>query len=259
MPGEQTSFDFDLPSAPASPGGTPQAGPPGTPDSPPLPVPTPAQRSAASPPPARPERRAPKAFNYTDAMGEVVRDIVATLPELRHVDMDRVLLSMMQARQKSEHGVYASCFPLRFENGAEETVHRGNRFRMPGLRHEGREILYIVYFMLPRFHQEQDYHGKLATIIHELYHISPHFNGDIRRFPGKNFAHGPSRDHYHKAMCHLATRYLAASPRAHDWEFLKTPFEELLKHPGGVVGFVIQKPKPVLVARAPAAGAKKSR
>lgn len=199
--------------------------------------------------PTRESKPAP--FHYTNAMRDVVRDVVATLDELRHVDVDRVLLAIAQARQSSTHGVYASCFPLRFEGGEQEVLHKKRRFRMPTLRHEGREILYILYFMLPRFHEEQDYREKLATVIHELYHISPHFNGDIRRFPGKNFAHGHSREVYHAAMRRLADQYLATSPRAHDHEFLARPFSELMEHPGGVVGTCIPRPKPILVDAPP--------
>jgi predicted metallopeptidase len=186
-------------------------------------------------------------FNYTNALWAVVRDVVATLEEFRHVELDRVLLSIAQARQATRHGSYASCAPLRFAGGARERVIRRRRYRMPELRHEGREILYILYFMLPRFHEEQDYREKLATVIHELYHISPRFNGDIRRFPGRNFAHGESRETYHAAMRVLADRYLATSPRAADHTFLKVPFAELLKHPGGVVGMSVPRPRAQLV------------
>jgi predicted metallopeptidase len=192
-------------------------------------------------------REKPRPFSYTDAMQAVVQDVVATLPELRHVDLDRVLLSIGQARQSSKHGVYASCLPLRFQGGASETVVRGRTWRMPPLRHEGREILYVLYFMLPRFHEEQEYAEKLATVIHELYHISPRFDGDIRRFPGKNFAHGHSREVYHAAMRKLAARYLAESPRAQEHRFLQMPFSELLAHPGGITGRCVTKPRPVLV------------
>ena len=227
MSGEQIEFNPGVPPIPGA--------------HPPLPAPSPA-RPRRSAPQSRPEP-----FHYTNAMAVVVRDIVATLAELRHVDLDRVFLSIAQARQNSRHGVYASCVPLRFEDGAVEKSVGKRRYRMQAIRHEGREMLYVLYFMLPRFHEEQDYHGKLATVIHELYHISPHFNGDIRRFPGKNFAHGHSREVYHAAMCRLADRYLAASPRAHEHEFLNTPFAELLARPGGVVGTVVSKPKAVLV------------
>jgi len=196
---------------------------------------------------ARADWSRPRPFNYTDALWEVVRDIVATLEEFRHVDLDRVLLSITQARQATKHGVYASCLPLRFEGGARETTQGGRTYRMPEIRREGREILYILYFMLPRFHAEQDYHEKLATIIHELYHISPLFNGDIRRFSGKNFAHGHSRDVYHAAMRKLADRYLATSPRAEQHEFLREPFPVLLQRPGGLVGYSLTRPRPILV------------
>jgi predicted metallopeptidase len=210
------------------------------------------------PPRARLERRArletplvlaaapPKPFSYTDALWDVVRDLVAKVPELGYIDLDRVLLSITQARQASKHGVYASCVPLRFEGGARETTVRRHRFRMPEVRHQGREILYILYFMLPRFHVEQEYREKIATIIHELYHISPQFNGDIRRFPGKSFAHGHSRERYHAAMQALADRYLA-HPDARDHAFLREDFAAMVKRPGGVVGFSITRPKASLI------------
>src|SRR5438105_4830800 len=74
-------------------------------------------------------------FHYTNAMWEVVRDMVGTLEELRYIDLDRVLLSIAQARQASKHGVYASCVPLRFEAGASETQVGKRRFRMPAVVH----------------------------------------------------------------------------------------------------------------------------
>ena len=194
----------------------------------------------------------PQPFSYTDALRDVILDLRETLEELRYVDTDRILLSITRARQQSQHGVYASCLPLRFKDGERETVVGRRRYRMPVIQHEEREILYILYFMLPRFHVEQDYREKLATIIHELYHISPLMNGDIRRFPGKNYAHGHSREVYHAAMRKLADRYLAESPRSHGWEFLHTPFAELLARPGGVTGRSVPRPRPVLVETLPA-------
>jgi hypothetical protein len=198
---------------------------------------------------ARVKQPKPQPFNYTTALGEVVHDVVATLDEeFAHIDLNRVLLSITQARQKSKHGVYASCMPLRFENGEREQRRGRYGWEWRPLKRGDHEILYILYFMLPRFHQEIDYPEKLATIIHELYHISPHFNGDVRRFAGKNYAHGHSREVYHEAMRVLAKEYLAKSSRAESWEFLHTPFEELLERPGGVVGYSIPRPQPKRLA-----------
>ena len=128
---------------------------------------------------------------------------------------------------------------------------RRRKYRILPVVHQGREMLYILNFVLPRFHQEQDYHGKLATIIHELYHISPEFDGDIRRFPGKNYAHGQSREVYHAAMSRLTDQYLARSPKAREHLFLRCPFAELLKWPGGGVGARVPKPKIVRVEERP--------
>jgi predicted metallopeptidase len=198
-------------------------------------------------PKAAPRLVRPTPFSYSQAMETVVEDVVRVLPELAHVDTSRILVSVTQARQQSKHGVYASCVPLRFAGGSPETRVGKRLYRMPPLLHEGREILYVLYFMLPRFHEEQDYREKLATVIHELYHISPQFNGDIRRFPGKNWAHGSSRETYHQAMRVLADRYLQSSADSEAHAFLKAPFAELLARPGGVVGRFIARPKALLV------------
>ena len=39
-------------------------------------------------------------------------------------------------------------------------------------------------FYLPRF-CDQSLDEKLSTVMHELWHISPAFDGDIRRLPGR--------------------------------------------------------------------------
>jgi len=205
----------------------------------------PASAAVAPSAPARRERA--KGFNYTNALQGVIADVVGALEEFRHVDLTRVGVSLTQARQQSKHGTYATCVPLRFQGGAREQVQRGRTYRMQTAFRGETELLYLLYFVLPRFHVETDYREKLATIIHELYHISPRFDGDLRRFPGKNFAHGHSRERYHEAMRALADRYLASAPRAGAHDFLHRPFEELMAHPGGIVGQVYPRPRAVLV------------
>ena len=57
---------------------------------------------------------------------------------------------------------------------------------------------------------------KLATILHELWHIGPRFDGDVRRHPGRCYAHTPREAEYHAAMHELKDRWLAQHPSA--WE-----------------------------------------
>ena len=182
-------------------------------------------------------------FNYTEALHEVMQDICITLPQLAHVDLSRVAVTFRSARQASTHGTYAACHPLRFEGGALEMVWQGQRYRKQQMTVRGQEMLYMLSFMLPRFHTEQGFHGRIATIIHELYHISPRFDGDLRRLQGRSVSHGHSREQYHAAMEGLADRYLDLSPRAQQFEFLRLSLEEVQVRFGGLVGARSVTPK----------------
>ncbi len=52
-------------------------------------------------------------------------------------------------------------------------------------------MLYLVTFCLPRF-LDQDFDDKFITLFHELYHISPRFEGDLRRHEGRCALHSHS-------------------------------------------------------------------
>lgn len=157
----------------------------------------------------------PREIDLSEAMDRLCRDLCLRLPELRHIDPDRVLFSLSRSRAGGTHGVYARIAPLRFSNGQVENSRRRGRyletFRMPRLRHDGRDILYLITLMTPRF-LRLSFEQKLTTIIHELYHISEAFDGDIRRFPGRNFAHGSSRAAYNRIIDALMQTYLRTDP-----------------------------------------------
>lgn len=142
----------------------------------------------------------------------LAEDLCQRLPTLRHIDRDRIVFALSRSRADGNHGTYARIVPLRFATGAAEMTRRRGRwletFRLPELRHEGRDILYIIYVMVPRF-LRLSMAQKLSTIIHELYHISEKCDGDIRRFAGRNFAHGASRHAFNRHVDSLRTQYLA--------------------------------------------------
>ena len=184
-------------------------------------------------------------FDFTDAMERLVRHITANCPKLAHVQPDRVLVAHIRSRSPGTHGVYASLQPLRFKDGAT-TFRRGifgRTYAMPQVVHEGREIMYIVYFALPRF-VNLDFEAKLTTVFHELYHIGPEFNGDIRRFPGKKYAHGGSRKRFNERVSKLAMSYLSKPGADEHTAFLRLSFDELNEQHGGVVGTKIKPPRP---------------
>ena len=81
-------------------------------------------------------------------------------------------------------------------------------------------MLYLLSFYLPRF-LNHSFEEKLTTVIHELWHISPSFNGDLRRLPGRCYAHGSSEREYHKQMEALAAKWLSLDPPADVHRFLR--------------------------------------
>ena len=72
-------------------------------------------------------------------------------------------------------------------------------------------MLYLLRFVLPRF-LDLPFDEKLITIVHELWHISPKFDGDLRRFEGRCYAHGHSRKGYDEHSKKMVDRWLALNP-----------------------------------------------
>ena len=151
-------------------------------------------------------------FDFTQSMRRLCEDIVDRSPELQHVRMDRVAVCFAQARKRVAHGLWASLTPLRFQHGTVLTHRRGRCYRMQTvLQPDGREYLYILRFYLPRF-LDLPFPEALETVFHELWHIHPTFNGDIRRFPGRCHAHSTRKQEYDQQVAVLARDYLQRSP-----------------------------------------------
>jgi len=188
--------------------------------------------------------RAPAAgFDFTGHVRRLCEDMTARVAALRHIDMSRVAVSFSQTRNSAQHGMYAALTPLRFAGGNREAVRRGRRWTMQRIESaDGREMLYLLSFYLPRF-LDLPYREKLTTVTHELWHISPHFNGDLRRFAGRCFAHGGSQKRYDARVERLVDRWLAAGPPESVHSFLRLDFRELRARCGRVIGTRIPAPK----------------
>lgn len=174
-------------------------------------------------------------------------DIVRRSPALAHIDLSRVLFTIIRARNGRRHGLQARVTPLRFRDGAIQTAYRGTTYQVQRMFVEEREILYLVGFSLPRF-LDRDFHDRLITVFHELYHISPAFDGDLRRHPGRCSAHTTSQKNYDAHMDRLATDYLksGANPARH--AFLRLSFAQLCRRHGAVVGLHLPRPKLIRLA-----------
>jgi hypothetical protein len=181
-------------------------------------------------------------FDFSEHMRRLCADIAARCPELRHIDVRRLLFGVTQARSARGHGLQAKITPMRFHGGAPTRRRRGQVFQVQRYWVDGVEILYLVTFCLPRF-LDQSFEEKFITVFHELYHIDPAFNGDLRRHGGRYAIHTRSQKRYDQQMAGLAREYLAggADPALHS--FLRLTFRQLEQLHGTVFGMCVPVPK----------------
>lgn len=185
-------------------------------------------------------------LNLTASLERLVTDIVSRTDELSHISPSKLLICLSTTRNGGIHGVYAKIHPLRFSGGsASRTVRRGRKSyscTMPDVKHNGEEMLYVIYFLFPRFF-DLSLREKLITIFHELYHISPAFDGDIRRFPGRNYAHGSSTRKFNATMAILADRYMEQLQDEDLVEFLTFDVSSLRSRHRALVGRKLKTPR----------------
>ncbi len=195
-------------------------------------------------------------FNYTDALRVLCRDICEKVNEFRNVDIERIGFSFNVARNKnSRYGRWASMTPLRFEGGSPVTFKERKLYSSDSTSHRvvlyvcrqyfkcqtvfdsksKLPLLYIFNVMAPRFMDELSLREKIETVMHELYHINPQFNGDVRRFPGRNWQHG-SKAKYEAKSRSLADEWLAHDPKPQIYDFLRYTVRDFYEKFGGLCG-----------------------
>jgi hypothetical protein len=187
-------------------------------------------------------------FDFSYHIRRLCADIVQRCEPLRHVDVTRLLFAVTQARSGRAHGLQARVTPLRFRDGQLTRPRRGVTYQVQRYFLGAREFLYLVTFCLPRF-LNQDFDEKFITLFHELFHISPDFNGDLRRHPGRYPIHSHSQRIYDQHMAALARSFLADKPDPDLHAFLRLNFAQLQQRHGSVVGIVVPRPKLVPIGR----------
>ncbi len=185
---------------------------------------------------------ASRPFDFSAAMLELCHDVSQRCETLQHVHMPRVLVSFTPCRNRSRYGLQARVTPLRFRDGALIRRQGKIEYQVQRFYVDQREMLYVLTFCLPRF-LDQSYEEKLITVFHELYHVSPEFDGDLRRHPGRYSVHSHSKDRYDGHMAELVKAYLTKHPEPKVHSFLRMNYNELCDRHGGIVGVVVPRPK----------------
>jgi hypothetical protein len=187
-------------------------------------------------------------FDFCAAIQALVMDIAIRCPDFRHLEVPRILATVIQARGPSAHGLQARVTPLRFAEGSLTRMRRGVPYRIQRFFVGEHEFLYLLTFCLPRY-LDLDFDQKMITLFHELHHIGPAFDGDLRRHPGRCHVHSHSQRAYDETMAHHARAYLAGKPDPSLHAFLRMNFAQLEERYGSITGIVVPRPKmiPVLV------------
>jgi len=181
-------------------------------------------------------------FDFCAQVQRLCADIVARCPALGHIDVSRLLFAVTQARTPRSFGLQARVTPLRFRSGSLTRRRRGTVFQVQRFLGGAREMLYLMTFCLPRF-LDLTFDEKFVTIFHELYHIGPDFDGDLRRHGGRYAIHSHSQRLYDQQMAAMARDYLSGGPDPDLHAFLRLDFVQLQDRHGGVIGVVVPRPR----------------
>jgi len=188
-------------------------------------------------------------FDFAHHMHRLIEDIVQKVPLFSHIEPHRILVSCTDARTRGAYGTWAQIYPMKYENGHYSIRERqGSKiyvFKTNQLKMGRTEILYIIYFSMPRF-QNLSYFEKLETIFHELYHISPEFDGKLRIMHPRFIFHGISVRQYDRNIRYWVRQYVNANPSFSRNKFLEHSFRGLEDKFGPVDLAYIPEPKETL-------------
>ena len=183
-------------------------------------------------------------IDFTGRMTRLCADVAARCPAFAHIDVGSLLVSVTPARNRSVYGLQARVTPMRFRAGRPTRRFRGAEYQVQRYFVDGREVMYLVTFCLPRF-LDLPFGEKLVTVFHELYHIGPAFDGDLRRHAGRCTFHTHSKKAYDARMAGLVRAYLAGHPDPGIFDFLRHRTAHLWQAHGGITGVVVPRPKMV--------------
>jgi len=164
---------------------------------------------------------------YLSAVEGLITDIAETVEELAYIEPDQIAVNFKRSRDGLSEEVLAETTGLSDSNfgSIQKKEGRIEKFlASKTMLKDGIPIKYSVDLYIPAFFNLK-FKEKLLTIFHELYHIHPKFDGELRMFKGKGYKHGSSMERYDKYMEYLVEKYTDREPEAA--EFLKKDHEKI--------------------------------
>jgi hypothetical protein len=109
--------------------------------------------------------------DFNEAVRALIAHVAAHVPQYRHIDPARVLVVAGEARRASRGTVK----PLTFEGGKRlDPLGR----KKPLVKVHGKRMLYVIT-LRPLFFRRSTPRQRVATVLHELFHISQAFDGTL--------------------------------------------------------------------------------
>jgi len=186
--------------------------------------------------------------DYLSSIQTLISDITNNVTELSYIDPNQVAVNFKRSRENVEEETWAEITGLDAETTGAVQRREGRterHFASKSLLLNGNPVKYIIDFYVPAF-LKLSFKEKLSTVFHELYHIAPKFDGNLRLFKGKSYKHGPSMERYDKYMEYLVDKYLVKFEDSEVLNFLKNNTDELFTKTKEFVIPKLPKPEPLL-------------
>jgi len=165
-------------------------------------------------------------INLTDILTLIIHDMIKSTGEFKFFDLNKILVCCASNRKDCRGATYGKLLPLRFKDGSEIIKHNGRFYTIPKVKINEIEILYIIYLYIPKFFNLSA-KDKVNVMFHELYHINPEFNGDIRRMGEFKSAHGHSRKAFEKKYIEYAETFFDKIKEAPYYNFLQMKSDDI--------------------------------
>ena len=139
-------------------------------------------------------------LNLTDGLRDAADVVCAMMPELQHIDLNYVHFALFYSRRAKRILTFARCYPL--PAGLRQRGRKQYKLT-PTITPTGKHAKYILAFAWERFWSMTP-RERLETLVHELFHISSQFDGELRRFEGRVHGRGNKWfDNIIHALCEL--------------------------------------------------------
>ena len=188
-------------------------------------------------------------IDITEVLTHIIYEIIKHTKIFHNININKLLVCISSNRNSGRGGgIFGKLVPMRFEEGSAIKKFKGRYYSMPEIVHNKEKILYLIYFYMPRFFDLEPME-KLNVIFHELFHISPDFNGDIRRVSKHKAAHGHCKKHFDSQYSQELESFYEYIKETSYMKFLALDSKKIHETFGKVTGRRLKVPKPVLVEK----------